>query len=96
MRQAALAGDVLHEIERNAERVVEPERFVARQHLRSCRRAIERLFEARQPRREHGVEPLLFAAHDLHDRVAIAAQLRIRVAHLARRHVDERRAGTAR
>ena len=36
-RQAALAGDVLHEVERHAERVVEPERGVAGQRRASPR-----------------------------------------------------------
>ena len=51
-RQPALAGEVLHEVERHAERVVQPERLVARDDRRACgRRAVERLPRAWAGRR---------------------------------------------
>ncbi len=89
-RELTLAGEILDEVERHAERVVEPERVLARHDARAGRGAVEDLLEPRQPGRQHGVEPVLLAADDAHDVVAPGAQLRIGVAHLGDEHVDER------
>src|SRR5205814_6357676 len=76
--QASLRGEVLHEVERHTERVVQAKRFVARNDLRTSRRAIEHLFESRQTGGQNRIEPLLPAADDLDDSRTSAAQPRIR------------------
>src|SRR5207247_6187932 len=70
--EPALRCEVLHEIERNAQRVVQPERVVAADDLAAARTrgAVEDLLEPRQARREHRVEAVLLAPAHLHDRIA--------------------------
>ena len=90
MDEPTLAGEVLREIERDTERVVEAEHRVAR-HDRSAGRldAVQQFLEAGQPAREHRIEPVLLGADGTNDRVALADELRIARAHLAHDDVDE-------
>ncbi len=89
-RQASLLGQVLGEVERHTERVVEAEDLVAGHGLRSgCRHAVEQVFELGQARGEHGVEPFLLGADGADDRVTVARQFRIGGAHLADDRVDQ-------
>src|SRR5262249_5687014 len=65
--EAALPGEVLHEVERYAERVVQAERLVSAKHAIAGRRAVERFFETGQSVCEDRIETVLFGADDLHD-----------------------------
>ena len=59
-REAPLAGEILDEVARHTPGVVQPERLVAGQQPGARRgRAVDQLLEARQPRLEHRLEPLL-------------------------------------
>ena len=81
---------VFDEVVRHAERVVETEGDVAREDaLRRLERFRDLRFESRQAVGQHRFEAVLFGEDRLFDRLAVAPQLGIGVAHLAVEHVDE-------
>ncbi len=89
-RQLTLPGEVFHEIERNAQRVVQPESVLARHDAAAGRGTIEDLLQSGKPGGQHGVESILLASDDAHDVVAPGAKLGVGVAHLGDDDIDER------
>jgi hypothetical protein len=87
--ELTLAGEILHEVERDPEGVVQPECLLTGHRCPGRGRAIERLLEAGETRRQHGVESLFLAAHDADDGVAVLSELRIGIGHLGDDNVDE-------
>ena len=87
---AALPGDLLRELEREAERVVQAERDVATQDLRLAQLR-DLLVEDREAVAHGLAEVLLLAHHDARDEVTVALELGIGVDHHADRLIDHRR-----
>ena len=78
-RDAALGGDLLGELDREAVGVVQAERDVAVSSVRSCDRAdVERLVEERRARCAACGRTLLLGSSDRHDEVAVADERRVR------------------
>ena len=69
--QLARLDHVLDEVARNPEGVVEPERRLARHDAAGRRGLVEHVLELWQPVGEDDVEPLLLAADDARNRVAV-------------------------
>ncbi len=65
--EPALAREVVHEVEWDAEGVIEPEGLLARHRPPCAFRAIERLLQPRQAGCQHCIEPVLFAPDDPDD-----------------------------
>src|SRR5690606_31979346 len=87
---AALACDQLREVEREAERVVEPEDVLARNHRERLRPPLDRrpvafrqgrrnLVEAAHPAVDRGEEALLLLPRGAQQMVAPVAQLGVRI-----------------
>ena len=75
-------GQILDEVERDAVRVVQPERGVAGDEARARLRRGERRFQARQAVDQYLVELFLLAPHRRGDRLAVRLEFRIGMAHL--------------
>ena len=87
---AALGRDLLGELEREAERVVQAERDIPAEHLRLAQLR-DLLVEDREAVAHRLAEVLLLADHDARDEVAVALEVGIRVAHHPDRLIDHRR-----
>ncbi len=83
---AAFLRDLAGEVDREAERVVEEERFVATDVA-----ALHDLVEHLHAARERGTEPLLLALHDPLDRLVLLGDVGVRATHDRHGRVDERR-----
>jgi hypothetical protein len=69
----ARAGEILDEVDREAEGVVQAEHLLAGHDARAARGTVEHVFEARQTRGEHRVEPFLFRPDGADDRIALTS-----------------------
>ena len=87
--QTALGGQVLDEVDRHTQRVVEAEHVLAGDDPRSRRGAIEHLLESGEAVGQHRVETLFLGSHRPDDGVAVRAQLGVDASHLGDQDVDE-------